>query len=1090
MSFVASTEFSLGHSLLSYSDIIETVKNNSLNQVIVTDTMNVNAMIPLADKLKEKLVIGVRITLVDTAEQSRQPIYQPKVYPKDEKAMQILYKYLSMSFERPYFFEQPRLDFDAFYKMLRSHRDGFIVSTGDINSIVTHPNYLDIFESIVSISCDSNFVLDICPVMSAKFDRVNYQALSWYENPINQGSRINLYIPSFYKKEDADVFPIHYSISKNVEFNYLKPNHNDFYYELNKEKVAFSACLKRLEKRFSFKPTAKFKRAKFEETYKWEAQQPRLPKLSSSPMETLRGIAIGGFKDRLQRSIYGYQPPNELLPDYAERLKSELAVIDKLGFSNYFLMVYELTHWCRKKDIRIGPGRGSVGGSLVAFCMGITDVDPIRFGLMFERFINPTRIDLPDIDLDFMSTRRHEIVEHLNDRYGSDNVAGIINYSSLQSRSALRSTCRILGLPDNDYSCSKLIPSEFGVSSSLPEAAERVIEIKNFTKAYPDVWKKALKLEGKMRNYSTHAAGIIVSDRPLINDAVIEVRQQNRIINWDKKLCEKQGLIKLDVLGLSTLDTIDLALRYIYKRHNKKIVLEDIPLDDKNVLNAFASGLTGGVFQFEGASVKRLLKDLSKNEELNFDDLVAANALNRPGPIEAGLVQMYIDGKNGELHDVDHSSMADILAPTFNVMVYQEQIMKVAVDFAGYTLPEADNLRKIMGKKLPEEMAKEEGKFVDGVVATHGVKRSLGEFVFNQISKFAFYAFNKSHSVEYSLLSYICMWLKFNYPVEFYSATLTYIDDKKVRAVINEAKKAGITVDAPSVNHSTDKFAPVDANRIVAPLNKIKFVSAAANHIMLERDVNGPFKSLEDLEERTVKRLVNKRVVESMLAVGALDEIHPPTAPIDPTERSKALNDLLPSIPLGHVHIARSMAPSHADKTKLNAFLTDLKDKVGKDFVSPFAGKNMRFMVVVDSATKTEATNGSFTESKGFSSVNLALYKNGISKSDAYWTGLVKRQKERKEKTFSNQVLEDSFKILKQEIDILKPTVILCLGTNTARMFDPALKGGPMENSGKVMYSKDLDCNVIIGFNPSMLFFNEELEEDLSELFAIAESLI
>jgi DNA polymerase-3 subunit alpha len=1090
--FVVSTEFSLGHSLLSTDDVIKTVTDHSLTRVVVTDTMNVNALIPLADKLKEKLVLGVRLTLVDEAEQTRLPIYQPKVYPKDERAMQILYKYLSRAFERPYFYEQPRLDFTSFYQMLREHRDGFMVSTGDINSLISHVDWKEHLENIIETVYDNNLILDICPLPSAKFDRINYQALNWYEEPLNKGAEINLYVPALYKKEDADVFPIHFSISKNVEFNYLKPNHNEYYYDPDKLRLVslFRSCLSRLDCRYNFKPTGNYKRATFDGMYRWQPQEPRLPQLSKAPMQTLRNLAIAGFKSRLTANIYGYQPDKAELPLYADRLKEELEVIDRLGFSNYFLMVFELTHWCKKQGIRIGPGRGSVGGSLIAYCMGITDVDPIRFGLMFERFINPTRLDLPDIDLDFMSTRRHEIVEHLNDRYGVDNVAGIINYSSLQSRSALRSTCRILGLPDSEYQCSKLIPAEFGKSAKLEEAAQKVIEIKNFTKAHPDVWAKALKLEGKMRNYSTHAAGIIVSDRPLIQDAVIEYRQQNRIINWDKKLCEKQGLIKLDVLGLSTLDTIDLCLQYVLKRHKTMITLEDIPLDDVATLDAFANGVTGGVFQFEGSSVKRLLKDLSKNEPLTFDDLVAANALNRPGPIEAGLVEMYVDGKNGAIHDVDHTSMEDILAPTFNVMVYQEQIMKVAVDFAGYTLPESDNLRKIMGKKLPEEMKKEEKKFVDGCISTHGVDPNLANRVFDQISKFAFYAFNKSHSVEYSLLSYICMWLKVNYPAEFYAATLTYLDDKKVRAVINEAKKMGITVDAPSINDSTDKFNPVSSNRIVAPLNKIKYVAAAAAHIMLERDTNGLFKSVEDLETRTMKRLVNSRVVGSMLKVGALDEIVPLTAPVDPVERSKALNEYLPSIPLGNVCIARKPTFTTGDRLKLSSYLSDVADKMGDNYVKSFMGKDAKYMVVFDAATKTEAKTGMFTDSKGFASINLALYKNSLSKADAYWTGLVKREKEKKEKTFDNKVLEESFKILVGEIEILKPTCIVCLGTQVARMFEPSLKGGPLENSGKVIYSKELDCNILIGFNPSMLFFNPDLEENLNELFETVESLI
>jgi DNA polymerase-3 subunit alpha len=511
-------------------------------------------------------------------------------------------------------------------------------------------------------------------------------------------------------------------------------------------------------------------------------------------------------------------------------------------------------------------------------------------------------------------------------------------------------------------------------------------------------------------------------------------------------------------------------------------------------LDAFARGNTGGIFQFEGGSVRRLLKDLSKSEDLTFDDLAVATALNRPGPIEAGLVQMYVDGKNGTLHDLDHPSMAEALEPTYNVMVYQEQVMKVAVDFAGYTLPEADNLRKIMGKKLPEEMKKEADKFIDGAIKTHGVDKTLATHVFDQISKFAYYAFNKSHSVEYSLLSYICMWLKVNYPVEYYAASLTYIDDKKVRAVINEAKKNGLSIEPPSVNLSTDRFHPVTDNRIVAPLSKIKYVQAAATLIMEERQYGGAYKSVEDLIDRTTERakrkVVNKRVIEAMQAVGALDEIAPPSSPVCPVERSKAIDEYLPSIPLGHVVIKRKMALKASTGDDLLKVLAPISTALGKDFVRPHCGSNARFMVVFDCATASEAKSGEFTDTRAFSNTNLAMYKASLTKPEAYFTGLVKRAKDKKEKIFNNSVLEESFKILLQEIDVLKPTVVLCLGNQVAKMFDGSLKGGATDNAGKVIYRSDLDCNVVIGFNPSQLFFNPDYEPILVELFETVSDLL
>lgn len=1091
---VCSTDFSIGQSLLSPDDVVAIAEEQSLKLVVVTDTMSVTSLIPLAQKLQEKLVTGVRFSLVDEAAQERQPLYQPKVYPLDATGAGVIFKYLTKAYERPYFYEAPRLDFKAFYEMLCEAPNSFYVSTGDINSILKHRSYDLHLHQIGTIIGEENLIIDIVPVPSPLFDLLNFRALR--VGLLEGRNPVNIYIPAFYRKEDAAVFPIHYSISKNVPFNYLNPSHELFHYDKLELKKQFAAMCSRLKHRFDF--DVKLSRpqiATFPKKYTWEAKSPRLPKLSANPMESLKKLAIDGLKQRASNPIFGYSiKPEDIKNHYAPRLKQEFEVIEKLGFADYFLMVCEIVDWCKKQDIRFGFGRGSVGGSLVAFCMGITGVDPIRFGLMFERFINPTRIDLPDIDLDFMSERRHEIVEHLNDRYGEDNVAGIINYAKLGSKSALRNTCRILGMNENEYSCSKLIPSEFGVTKSLKEAREAVTEIKHFSEKYSGVWSKALKLENKLRNFGTHAAGIIVSDRPLVNDAVIQTTKGQRVINWDKKLCEKQGLIKLDVLGLTTLDIIDLCLSYIQSRHGVEVNLHEIPLDDKEVLEAFSKGRTDAVFQFEGGSVRRLLKDLSKHESLTFDDLVAANALNRPGPIESGQVQLFIDGKHGELHKVPHSSMAEALASTYNVFCFQEQVMKVAVDFAGYSLAEADNLRKIMGKKLPKEMAKEAGKFIDGAIKLHSVDRVLAEQVFDQISKFASYCFCAAHAVCYSLLSYICMWLKVNYPVEYYSASLTYIDDGKVRSIINEAKKTGITVDAPSINLSTDRFRPVADNRIVAPLSKIKYVQAAATLIMEERKHGGNFKSIDDLVDRTTKRaerkIVNKRVVEAMQAVGALDEISPATAPVCPVERSKAINEYLPSIPLGHVAVAREMKPSPTQKKELVNLLKKWEEELGDSFVYPFIGKNMNFMVVYDCASASEGKSRTFTETKAFSNQNLALHKADLSKADAYFTGLVKRTKEKKEKIFSNSVLEASFKRLLEEVAILKPTCVLVLGSQTARLFDPTLKGSPTDFHGKVIYREDLDCNIVFSVNPNSIFFNPDNQQLINEAFEIVGDMI
>lgn len=1059
----ATTEFSLGQSLLSTDDIINLVKKNDIDKAFICDTMNVSAMIPLYDKLGDKVAFGVRFNLVDELlDEKKLPVYQPKVFPLSIEGMELIYKYLSLSYEKPYFYYTARLDIKTFYQMLEEGENCFAVTTGDFFNLLTHPKYKEVCEEIKRRT--DYFYPEVVDIGNAKFAKTNKLAL----NIAYLGEEIE-FRPTLYLEGDDSAFPIHYSINKNVEFNYLKPWNKDLHYE----------------------PTVATDRTKVFANlhfYTWKKQDPKLPILAVNPNATLKAEVLKGFKERFENEVYGYKPETQKLKDeYVPRLKYELETIERLGFASYFLMVFEVTSWCQRQGILMGPGRGSAAGSLIAYCLKITDVDPIRGDLMFERFINPSRIDLPDIDLDFMSTRREEIISHLYDRYGRENVASIVNYATLQGRSALRSTCRILGMEDTEYACSKLIPSNFGVSATLEEAKAKVIDINQFALKHPEPWNIANKLEKKLRNFSTHAAGIIVSDRPLIKDAVIEQRKGSRVINWDKKICEKQGLIKLDVLGLTTLDIIDLALKFIRERHHHNVVLNEIRLDNKTVLDSFARGSTGGIFQFEGGSARRLLRDLSTTVDLTFDDLIAANALNRPGPIEAGLVKQYVDGKNGNPIEPWHPSIAKIVEPTFNVPGFQEQIMQIAVDLAGYTLPEADNLRKIMGKKLPEEMKKEAGKFIDGCTSM-GVDKSVAIEIFKKIEGFAHYAFNKSHSFCYSLLAYQCMYLKVYYPVEFYAASLTFVDDSKVRSIINEAGKFGIKVLPPEINSSTDKFEPKDSTTIVAPLTKIKYLSGAASKEIIRARADGPFKDYDDLVERTATRYVNSRVLEGLTAVGALDDlVGVDPATIDPVARSRAINEYLPSIPLGFVTINRKMK---IDKSELSAFLHSLRSK-NPNAVIPFVGSTPKFMVVFDQASKVEQDQKQFTLCKAFMrSCQISAYRSGIDKADVYWTGLIKREKAKGEKTFSNETLDEAYKELTKEIDIVRPPIVLALGSTVARFFAPSLKGAIIDHCGSVFYNKEKDMNVIIGFNPGMIHFNSEYETKLDELFEMISEML
>lgn len=384
-------------------------------------------------------------------------------------------------------------------------------------------------------------------------------------------------------------------------------------------------------------------------------------------------------------------------------------------------LVYDLTvENTHSYNIEGVPVHNSVGGSLMAYLLGITDVDPIRFGLIFERFINPDRIDLPDADLDFMSSRRHEVIAYITNKYGSENVAGISNYSTLGSASAIRDVSRVSGLDIFEYACSKQVEKEHGVSLSLEESAERVPDIAKFKAGQPTIWKHATKLEGCMRNLGQHAAGVIVAGEPIINRAVLMNRDESElpVVLWDKTIVEDWGLIKMDILGLTTLDVLNLARSYIMERHGVNIDLLRVPLNDEAVMSAFGRGETVGVFQFEGHGMRKLLKDLAVLKPLKFEDIAAATALYRPGPIDAGLVDQFIAVKQGKKDpEYDHPLMEGALSETYGVLTYQEQIQRVCIDLSGFTGPEADHVRRAMGKKDKEKMITYKEQFVHGAVA-------------------------------------------------------------------------------------------------------------------------------------------------------------------------------------------------------------------------------------------------------------------------------------------------------------------------------------------------------------------------------------
>jgi DNA polymerase-3 subunit alpha len=559
--------------------------------------------------------------------------------------------------------------------------------------------------------------------------------------------------------------------------------------------------------------------------------------------------------------------------DITSRLTHELKIIQDMGFVSYFLIVWDFIHYAKSKGIPVGPGRGSAAGSLVSYLLGITDLDPLKYGLLFERFLNPERMSLPDIDIDFCYERRQEVIDYVTNKYGQENVAQIITFGTMQARAVLRDVGRVMGISYADVDrIAKLIPAELDMT--LKKALEQEPELLNLYKSDPQITKlvdTALTLEGLNRHASVHAAGVVIADKPLDNYSPIFKTGDDQITTgYSMGILEKIGLLKVDFLGLRTLTVIDQTVKMIKQTRGIDIDIEKIPLDDQNTYKLLASSQTMGVFQVESSGMRDLLKKL---EPTRFEDIIALLALYRPGPIGSGMLDDYMRRKHNIIPiRYEHPKLEPILKETYGIMVYQEQIMQIAYSLAGFTLAQADLLRKAMGKKIPEVMEKQRKNFILGCVK-NGIKELLANKVFDLIEYFSGYGFNKSHSTAYALISYRTVYLKANYPVEFMSALLTSERDNtdKIVEYVNEAQHMGLMVLPPDVNESDALFKVMDAKTIRFGLLAVKNVGAGAVASIVEARKDGKFTSLEDLCSRIDLRLVNKKVLESLIKCGALD---------------------------------------------------------------------------------------------------------------------------------------------------------------------------------------------------------------------------
>ena len=605
-------------------------------------------------------------------------------------------------------------------------------------------------------------------------------------------------------------------------------------------------------------------------TFKPSKREPILPKFAPNEKEELKRQAEEGLQNRIKTSQL-----SDNIEVYQKRLSYELQIIEKMGFPGYFLIVADFVQWSKKNKIPVGPGRGSGAGSLVAYCLTITDLDPIKYGLLFERFLNPERVSMPDFDIDFCQDRREEVIQYVQKKYGKDRVAQIITFGGLLSKAAIRDVGRVLQLPYPQVDkIAKLIPTEANKPVSISKALKeepRLEEEKNSSETVRRMLEYSLQIEGLLRNASTHAAGIVIGDRPLVNYVPLyqDTKSEMPATQFSMKWAEASGLVKFDFLGLKTLTIIQNTINLLEKR-GINIDIESIPLDDKKTFELYSSARTMAVFQVESSGMRAALTQLKPN---CLEDIIALVALYRPGPMEN--IPKFCRVKNN-LQDREfiHPSIDTLLDETQGIIIYQEQVMEIARKMAGYSLGEADLLRRAMGKKIKKDMDAEKPRFISGALKNK-IDNVLANRVWLGLERYANYGFNKSHAAAYALVSYQTCWLKANYPVEFMAAVMNndinFTD--KLSFYKQEVNELGILLTPPSINKSVEVFS-VDSDKIIYALGALKNVGIESmRNIISVRNTGGDFKDIFDFANRVELRKIGKRSLEMLIYAGVFDEI-------------------------------------------------------------------------------------------------------------------------------------------------------------------------------------------------------------------------
>ncbi len=869
------TEFSLIDGLLRVRPALERVAELGMPAAAITDHHNFFGLVKAykaAADLGVKLIAGADVHLVDPLDQGRH--HELCLLAQNERGYRNLMLLLSRSYQQGQYLGRPRVEQD----WIAEYAEGVIALSGgrrgDIGQALLNGREDDARAAIERWQhCfPDRFYLELQRTGRADEERYLHAAVdlaSRYSCPVVATNDVRFLQADEFEAHEARVC---IGDGRTLDDPRRVRAYSEQQYLRSAEEMAelFADIPEALENSVEIARRC---------SLSLSLGQPSLPEYPVPSGETIDQF-LGRLSFEGLRRRFPHWDDSRLKP-YCERLEFELETINQMGFPGYFLVVMDFIQWAKDQDIPVGPGRGSGAGSLVAYALGITDLDPIEYDLLFERFLNPERVSMPDFDVDFCMERRDEVIDYVAQTYGRQAVSQIITFGTMAAKAVVRDVARVQGKPYGLADrMSKLIPFEVGMTlSKALEQEEQLVALLEEDSSAQEIWDMAVQLEGVTRNAGKHAGGVVIAPGALTDFSPIYCDEDGSgvVTQYDKNDVEEAGLVKFDFLGLRTLTIIQWATQMIDARATAPLDIDAIPLDDPDVFRLMQAGDTTAVFQLESRGMKELIKNLRPD---CFEDIIALVALFRPGPLQSGMVENFINRKHGREPlaypdaQYQHECLQPILEPTYGIILYQEQVMQIAQVLAGYTLGGADLLRRAMGKKKPEEMAKQRSVFEEGAAAK-GIDPILAIKIFDLVEKFAGYGFNKSHSAAYALVSYQTAWLKTHYPSEFMAAVMSSEIDNtdKLLTFRDEAKRMGLVVQPPSIQSGEYAFSVDDAGHIRYGLGAIKGLGEGPIGNLLAAREEGPFSSLFDLCARTDPRKMNRRALEALIKSGALDEL-------------------------------------------------------------------------------------------------------------------------------------------------------------------------------------------------------------------------